>query len=90
MFQRFLFYWIDTKPAGATVGGEYYLATAVFAHVAQALLTFFQLAFAGTQVALDPAAFNSMPVFCRDYAGVGDTHNLVNIQILLDRCHLWR
>ena len=62
MVEGFLFNRINAETAGPAVAGEHDLAVVAAAHEAQALLALVQLAEAGTDIALDPAIIEDVPV----------------------------
>src|SRR5690606_22546874 len=62
MVQRLLLDGIDTEPAGASVAGEHHCTVDARAHEAQAALALLHPACPRTQVALDPAVSERMPV----------------------------
>jgi hypothetical protein len=66
VIQRLLLDRIDAKPAGPPVGREYDLTAFAGAHEAEAPLALLQFAKARTQIALDTAVVEAMPVFGRD------------------------
>lgn len=65
MIEWFFLYWVYTESAGAAVGGKDDGVVLPRAHEAQTTLTFFQVAQARTQVALDASIFYFMPVVVR-------------------------
>ena len=64
--ERLLFHRVDAEPARPPVAGELHLIVDPAADEAQAALALVQLACARTDVALNPAVVEAMPVFRRD------------------------
>jgi hypothetical protein len=62
MIQRFLFDRIDTEAAGAAIGIKFDFAAFDATHEAQAALTFVHAAFTRTDVALNAAVLESVPM----------------------------
>ena len=62
MIQRLLFNGIDTEAARSAIGIEFDLAALDAAHETQAALALVHAAFARTDVALNAAVFESVPV----------------------------
>jgi hypothetical protein len=56
------FYRVDAKAAGSTVGLEHHAVALAGAHETQSTLTFTQLAGTRTDIALDAAVAEDMPV----------------------------
>src|ERR1700737_4728557 len=64
--ERLLFHRVDAEPARPPVAGELHLIVDPTADEAQAALAFVKFAGARTDVALNPAVVEAMPVFRRD------------------------
>lgn len=62
MIKWFLFNWIDAKTAGTAVCGQYDLLILAGTDKAEATLALMQFAVAGTQVTLNSAVFENVPV----------------------------
>jgi hypothetical protein len=62
---------IDTEAAGEAISIQYDLILPVFPHVTEPLLTRLQLTVAGTEIALNPAVWEFVPVFGRKMGGHG-------------------
>ena len=66
MIQGFFFDGIDAKAAGAAITGQYDSIIVAGAHETQSLLAFVELAVTGTDIALDAAILQLMPVMGRE------------------------
>ena len=62
MIQRFFFNRVNAEAAGATVSGQDDFIALARPHKAEALLAIAQFAEARTDIALDPAVFQRMPI----------------------------
>jgi hypothetical protein len=62
MIERFLFNGVNAKPAGTTIAGQYNFPFVATTHKAQTLLAFMQFAIARTDIALNPAIIEGMPM----------------------------
>ena len=60
---------VDTKTGRAAVGGQNDLIVLIGTHETQTMLAFVQLAEAGTEIALDPAILQPVPILGRNNCG---------------------
>jgi hypothetical protein len=67
VIQRFLFDRIDAKTTGASIADQLDFIVETLAHVAQPSLAFSQVAVSRTQITLQPAVIQSVPVPRRHY-----------------------
>jgi len=66
MVKRFLLDRINAEAAGTTVGGQNDLIVLIGTHETETMLAFVQLAEAGTEIALDPAILQPVPILGRN------------------------
>src|SRR5512147_2665890 len=67
MIQRLFLNRVHTETAGSPIGSQDDLMLPAFAHEAEALLPLLELAEPGTEVALDTAVIQPVPVFGRKW-----------------------